>query len=90
MYRADTVIPITVDVGQGREEIELSERRSAALRIRPLLIDAREEFSREWQAKAIRANSSYWGYPVSTSMTRQLIAQKVARKAVELGCDAVL
>jgi argininosuccinate synthase len=90
VYRADTVIPITVDVGQGREEIELSERRSAALRIRPLLIDAREEFSREWLAKAIRANSSYWGYPVSTSMTRQLIAQKVARKAVELGCDAVL
>jgi argininosuccinate synthase len=41
-------------------------------------------------AKAIRANGSYWGYPVSTSMTRQLIAQKVARKAVELGCDAVL
>jgi argininosuccinate synthase len=90
IYRAHTIIPITVDVGQGRQEIELSERRSAALRIRPLLIDAREEFSREWLAKAIRANGSYWGYPVSTSMTRQLIAQKVARKAAELGCDAVL
>jgi argininosuccinate synthase len=90
MYRADTIIPITVDVGQGRQEIELSERRSAALRIQPLLVDAREEFSVEWLAKAILANGSYWGYPVSTSMTRQLIAQKVARKAVELGCDAVL
>jgi len=90
VYRADTVIPITVDVGQGREEIELAERRSAALQVRPLLIDARELFSREWLAKAIRANGSYWGYPVSTSMTRQLIAQAVARKAAELGCDAVL
>ncbi|HDI12825.1 MAG TPA: argininosuccinate synthase, partial [Hadesarchaea archaeon] len=32
----------------------------------------------------------YEGYPVSTSMTRQLIARKVAEKAVELGCDALL
>jgi len=90
VYRADTIIPITVDVGQGREEIELAERRSAILQVRPLLIDARELFTREWLAKAIRANGSYWGYPVSTSMTRQLIAQQVARKAAELGCDAVL
>jgi argininosuccinate synthase len=90
VYRADTIIPITVDVGQGREEIELAERRSAVLQVQPQLIDARELFSREWLAKAIRANGSYWGYPVSTSMTRQLIAQQVARKAVELGCDAVL
>lgn len=90
VYRADTIIPITVDVGQGREEIELAERRAATLQVRPLLIDARELFTREWLAKAIRANGSYWGYPVSTSMTRQLIAQQVARKAAELGCDAVL
>lgn len=90
VYRADTIIPITVDVGQGREEIELAERRSATLQVRPLLIDARELFTRVWLAKAIRANGSYWGYPVSTSMTRQLIAQAVARKAAELGCDAVL
>jgi argininosuccinate synthase len=90
VYRADTIIPITVDVGQGREEIELAERRSATLQVQPLLIDARELFSREWLAKAIRANGSYWGYPVSTSMARQLIAQQVARKAAELGCDAVL
>jgi argininosuccinate synthase len=90
IYRADTIIPIIVDVGQGRQEIELAERRSAMLRIQPLLIDAREEFSSQWLAKAVLANGSYWGYPVSTSMTRQLIAQKVALKAVELGCDAVL
>jgi argininosuccinate synthase len=90
VYRADTIIPITVDVGQGGEEIEMSQRRSTALRIQPLLIDARQEFASQWLAKAIRANGSYWGYPVSTSMTRQLIAQKVACKAIELGCDAVL
>jgi argininosuccinate synthase len=90
VYGADTIIPIIVDVGQGRQEIELAQRRSTMLRIRPLLVDAREEFSRGWLAKAILANGSYWGYPVSTSMTRQLIARRVAARAVELGCDAVL
>ena len=39
---------------------------------------------------AIKANSDYGGYPVSTSMTRQLIAKKVAEKAAELGCDAII
>jgi argininosuccinate synthase len=90
VYRADTIIPITVDVGQGRDEIELAEQRSAALQVEHLYIDARELFSREWLTRAIQANGSYWGYPVSTSMTRQLIAHQVALKAAELGCDAVL
>jgi argininosuccinate synthase len=36
------------------------------------------------------ANSDYMGYPVSTSMTRQLIARKVAEKAVEFGADALV
>ena len=53
VYRADTIIPITVDVGQGSEEIDTAERRSAALRIQPLLIDAREEFSRQWLASGL-------------------------------------
>ncbi|MBV9228395.1 MAG: argininosuccinate synthase, partial [Chloroflexi bacterium] len=48
------------------------------------------EFTKNWLTKAIQANSDYNGYPVSTSMTRQLIAAKVAQKAVELGCDALM
>ncbi len=56
----------------------------------PILIDAKEEFASEWLTKAIQANSDYNGYPVSTSMTRQLIAAKVAAKAAELGCDALM
>jgi argininosuccinate synthase len=90
LYKAEEIVPIIVDVGQGEDEISLARRRAAALRVEPLLIDSRQEFSREWLARAIRANGSYWGYPVSTSMTRQLIARQVAGLAVELGCDAIL
>lgn len=88
-YGAEEIIPITVDVGQGEDEVQESFRKAAVLGIEPLLIDAKSEFTNEWLTKAIRANSSYNGYPVSTSMTRQLIAQKVAQKALELGCEAI-
>ena len=88
-YGAD-VVPITVDVGQGDEEIQQSFSKAEELGITPILIDAKEEFATEWLTKAIQANSDYNGYPVSTSMTRQLIAAKVAQKAAELGCDALM
>lgn len=83
-------VPITVDVGQGEDEIAQSFDKAKQLGIEPILIDAKEEFASEWLSKAIQANSDYNGYPVSTSMTRQLIAAKVAKAAVELGCDALM
>jgi argininosuccinate synthase len=84
------VVPITVDVGQGEDEIAMAFEKAALLGIEPLLIDAKQEFTTEWLTKAIQANSDYNGYPVSTSMTRQLIAAKVAQQAVALGCDALM
>ena len=89
-YKAKKIIPIMVDVGQGEEEIKTGLDKAKVLKVEPILIDAKDEFTEEWMAKAIMANSDYMGYPVSTSMTRQLIARKVAEKAVELGCDAIL
>ncbi|MFH1836350.1 MAG: argininosuccinate synthase [Methanobacteriota archaeon] len=56
----------------------------------PIFLDARDEFTTDWLPKAILANSDYEGYPVSTSMTRQLVARIVAEKATELGCDAIM
>ncbi|TVR76693.1 MAG: argininosuccinate synthase [Sphaerobacteraceae bacterium] len=89
-YGADEVVPITVDVGQGEEEIQSGFDKAKQLGIDPYLLDFKDEFTNEWLTKAIKANSDYCGYPVSTSMTRQLIAAKVAEKAAELGCDAVM
>ncbi|MBM3498987.1 MAG: argininosuccinate synthase [Armatimonadetes bacterium] len=89
-YQAEEIVAITVDVGQGQEEIDNGNEKAKVLGIEPILIDAREEFTEQWMAKAIQANSDYLGYPVSTSMTRQLIAQKVAALAQEHGCDALV
>ena len=89
-YKAEEVVAITADVGQGQEEIDESFRKAEILKIKPIMIDIREEFTEQWLKKAIMANSDYGGYPLSTSMTRQLIAREVAIKASVMGCDAIM
>ncbi len=89
-YHAKKIIAISIDVGQGAEEIQQGNERARQLGITPIVLDAKQEFTQHWLTKAIQANSDYNGYPISTSMTRQLIAGKVALKALELGCDALM
>jgi len=89
-YRAKKILPITIDVGQGEEEVLESRRKARVLKIRPLFFDLRREFTEVWIAQAIQANSDYLGYPVSTAMTRQIVARKVAEIALREGCDAIL
>lgn len=90
VYKAKEIVPITVDIGQGQEEMDESERKAKVLGIEPIVIDLRKEFTQNWLTRAIHANSDYLGYPVSTSMTRQIIARKVAETGVEQGCDALM
>ncbi len=90
IYKASEIILISIDVGQGEEEIQEMYDKAAHMGMQPILIDAKDEFTTEWLTKAIQANSDYNGYPVSTSMTRQLVARIIALKAKELGCDAIL
>ncbi len=89
-YKAKEILPITIDVGQGEEEVLESRRKAKILKINPLFFDLRKEFTEIWIARAIQANSDYLGYPVSTSMTRQIVARKVAEVALAEGCDAIL
>jgi len=89
-YKAKQIVVINIDVGQGDEEQQEMMKKAKALKVKPIIIDARKEFAREWLPRAIRANSDYNGYPVSTSMTRQLVARIVALEAKKRGCDSIL
>src|SRR6266849_5756981 len=89
-YQVEELFAITVDVGQGQDEMDAAISKAKVLGITPIVIDAKQEFADLWLTKAIQANSSYEGYPVSTSMTRQLIASKIALLALKLGCDAIM
>ncbi len=89
-YRVKKIVPITIDVGQGADEVFESRRKAKILKMKPLFFDLRNEFTEVWIARAVQANSDYLGYPVSTSMTRQIVARKVAEVARAHGCDAIL
>jgi len=88
-YGYDEVIPVLVDVGQGEEEIRIAEERAAKLGADIEFVDAKREFVTEYIHRCIKANGSYEGYPVGTSMSRVLVATKVAEVASRVGAEAV-
>ena len=88
-YGAQEVLAVTVNVGLMEEELEEARSKAELLNTPWFLIEATDEFVDDFITRAIRANSDYEGYPVATSMTRQLIARKVAEFALEQGCDAI-
>ena len=54
------------------------------------VVDAREEFAREYVLPAIKANALYGGgYPLFTALGRPLIAKLAVEKARESGCDTI-
>ncbi len=88
-YGFDEVVGVLVDVGQGEAEVGLAKERAEKLGIDLRYIDAKEEFVKNYVHKCIKANGSYEGYPVGTSMSRILIGMKTAEIAVKEGIEAV-
>ncbi len=88
-YGCEEVLAVTVNVGLTDDEIEMCRSKAELLGVPWSFMDAEEDFVENYLTKAIRANSSYEGYPVATSMTRQLIARRVAEFALEQGCDSI-
>src|ERR671939_660057 len=52
-YAAKQLFCISVDVGQGQEEIQQSIERAKKLDITPIILDAKQEFTQNWLTKAI-------------------------------------
>lgn len=83
------VVTLTVDVGQGG----LEEARGKAIQLgaaEAYVIDARGDFASHYVAKAIRANGLYQDrYPLSTALTRPLMAERAVAIARSEGVDAI-
>lgn len=71
------VVTVTVDVGLPKDELKEAEEKAKKLGAKHYTIDARGEFARDYIFRAIKANASYEGYPLSTALARPLIASKV-------------
>ncbi len=89
-YQAQ-VVCLTVNLGQPGEDYEVIEGK--ALRLGALechIVDAREEFAREYVLPAIKANALYGGgYPLFTALGRPLIAKLAVDYARRSGCDTI-
>ncbi len=92
-YDYDRVVTVAVHVGQQDAEIHTATEKGKKLADRHYTIDARDAFVQNHVFPAIKANGSYEGYPMGTSLARPLIAEEVVRiakkekaKAVGHGC----
>jgi argininosuccinate synthase len=89
-YAAE-VVCLTVNLGQPGEDYEVIKGK--AMRLGALdchVVDAREEFAREYVARAIGANALYGGgYPLFTALGRPLIAKLAVEHARKAGCDTI-
>jgi argininosuccinate synthase len=85
------VVALTVNLGQPGEDYEVI--RGKALQLGALechVVDAREEFARDYVVPAIKANAIYGiGYPLFTALGRPLIAKLAVDHARQTGCDTI-
>ena len=80
-YGCDYAITVTVDVGQPEKEIEQAEKKAEKISQKHYTIDAKDEFVKDYIFPLIKANGSYEGYVLGTSIARPLIAKKVVEIA---------
>ncbi len=80
-YGCRHVITVTVDVGQPEKEIRQAEEKASKISDKHYTIDAKEEFVNDYIFPLIKANGSYEGYVLGTSIARPLIARKVVEVA---------
>jgi argininosuccinate synthase len=84
------VIALLVDLGQPSDLGAVRERAHAAGAKELVVVDAKEEFAKEYILPAIKSNALYEdAYPLSTALARPVIARHLAKVAVEKGAEAV-
>lgn len=84
------VTALSVDVGAGTHQQDLQDIASF-FGVQLKVVDARANFAHEAVAPAIRAQARYLGiYPVSSSLSRPILAQVAVKMARELGCDTII
>jgi argininosuccinate synthase len=85
------VVCLTVNLGQPGEDYEVIEGKARMLgALECHIVDAREEFARDYLTPAIKANAVYGdGYPLFTALGRPLIAKLAVDYARSSGCDTI-
>ena len=85
------IVTLTVNLGQPGEDWEVVVGKARDLgALDAIVVDAREEFARDYVLPAIKANALYGGgYPLFTALGRPLIAKLAVDHARRAGCDTI-
>ncbi len=84
------VVAVAVDVGQQEETSGLEEKAYRTGACDFFLIDAKEEFARDYVFRVLKTGAIYEkDYLLGTAMARPLIARKQVEIALATGCDAL-
>jgi argininosuccinate synthase len=85
------VVALTVNLGQPGEDYDVVRGKALQLgAIAAEVVDAREEFARDFVVPAIKANAIYGlAYPLFTALGRPLIAKLAVEYARRHGCDTI-
>jgi argininosuccinate synthase len=85
------VVALTINLGQPGEDYDVVRGKAEQLgAIAAEVVDAREEFAREYLVPAIKANAIYGlAYPLFTALGRPLIAKLAVDYARKHGCDTI-
>jgi argininosuccinate synthase len=76
------VVAVTVDVGRGRELEEVRERALECGAVRAHVVDARDEFARDFVLPVLKSDASDEdGFPVGIALQRPIIARKLVEIA---------
>ncbi|NLC11556.1 MAG: argininosuccinate synthase [Firmicutes bacterium] len=86
-----SVIAMSVDVGQGEEELEgLEEKALATGAEKVYVLDRKQEFVKDYVFPTLQAGAIYEGkYLLGTAMARPLIGKTLVEVAEEEGAEAV-
>jgi argininosuccinate synthase len=85
-----SVVTLTVDVGQPEDLEAIAEKARRLGALRAYVVDAREEFVRDFVFPALRANARYEGvYPLISALSRPLIARHLVEVAEREGAEYV-
>jgi len=88
-YKAE-VITVTLNMGQLEDLAGIEEKARSLGVVNHYSIEATEEFVREYVSRAVKANALYEGkYPLSTAISRPLIAYKLVEVAEKEHAAAV-
>jgi argininosuccinate synthase len=85
------VVCLTVNLGQPGEDYAVIEGKALQLgALECHVVDAREQFAKEYLVPAIKANAVYGdGYPLFTALGRPLIAKLAVEYARKTSCDTI-